>query len=130
MDVCTAQRQILTSSAEEGLKNGSLELSTSRWSSRPHIVMKTSAHTHKDLIDIGKCKLRICGNYRLVNQQIVLNLPNGLEEVEKAAGHRYYWETDAVACYSQFVLAPGRSREALTVWTHSYGSCSARHPSV
>jgi hypothetical protein len=27
-----------------------------------------------------------------------------------------YWETDAVACYSQFVLVPGRSREALAVW--------------
>ncbi len=56
-----AQKQVLTSWAEEGLKNGSLELSTSRWASRPHIVMKTPAHTHKDLIDIGKCKLRVCG---------------------------------------------------------------------
>jgi hypothetical protein len=115
-----AQRQILTAWAQEGLKNGSLELSTSRWASRPHIVMKTPAHTHKDLEDIGKCKLRVCGDYRLVNQQIVKivpNLPNGLEEVEKAAGHEYYWETDAVACYSQFVLARGRSREALAVWT-------------
>jgi hypothetical protein len=36
---------------------------------------------------------------------------------ERAAGHRFYWETDAVACYSQFVLAPGRSREALAVWS-------------
>ena len=62
-----AQRQILTAWAEEGLKNGSLELSTSRWASRPHIIMKTPAHTHKDLIDIGKCKLRVCGDYRRVN---------------------------------------------------------------
>jgi hypothetical protein len=56
----------------------------------------------------------------MVNTQIVKivpNLPNGIEEVEKAAGYEYYWETDAVACYSQFVLAPGRSREALAVWT-------------
>ncbi len=45
------------------------------------------------------------------------NLPNGLEEVEKVAGHEFYWETDAVACYSQFVLAPGRSREALAIWS-------------
>jgi hypothetical protein len=77
-----AQKQILTSWAEEGLKNGSLELSTSRWASRPHIVMKTLAHTHKDLIDVGKCKLRVCGDYRRVNTQItkiVPNLPNGLE---------------------------------------------------
>ncbi len=115
-----AQRQILTSWAEEGLKNGSLELSKSRWASRPHIVMKTPAAAHKDLVDIGKCKIRVCGDYRMVNQQIlklVPNLPNGLDEVEKAAGHRFYWETDAVACYSQFVLAPGRSREALAVWS-------------
>ncbi len=115
-----AQKQILTQWAEEGLKNGSLELSTSRWSSRSHIVMKTPAHTHKDVIDIGKCKLRVCGDYRLVNQQIVKivpNLPTSLEEVEKAAGHAWYWETDAQACYSQFVLSPGPSREALAVWS-------------
>jgi hypothetical protein len=115
-----AQNQILTSWAEEGLRNKSLELSTSRWASRPHIVMKTPAHTHKDLVDVGKCKLRVCGDYRMVNTQIlkiVPNLPNGLEEVEKAAGHEYYWEADAVACYSQFVLAPGQSREGLAVWS-------------
>jgi hypothetical protein len=114
------QKQILTSWAEEGLRNGSLELSASSWASRPHIVMKTPAHTHKDLIDVGKCKLRVCGDYRKVNSQIckiVPNLPNGLEEIEKAAGHDYFWETDAVACYSQFVLAPGRSREALAIWS-------------
>ncbi len=34
-----------------------------------------------------------------------------------AAGHKHYWESDSVACYSQFVLAKGRSREALAVWT-------------
>jgi hypothetical protein len=99
-----AQKQILTAWAEEGLKNGSLELSTSCWASRPHIVMKTPAHTHKDLIDVGKCRLRVCGDYRKVNTQIVKivpNLPNGLEEVEKAAGHELFWETDAVACYSR-----------------------------
>jgi hypothetical protein len=115
-----AQRQVLTSWAEEGIKNGSLELSKSRWASRPHIVMKTPAAAHKDLVDIGKYKIRVCGDYRMVNQQvlkIVPNLPNGLEEVEKAAGHRFFWETDAVACYSQFVLALGRSREALAVWS-------------
>jgi hypothetical protein len=113
-----AQKQILTQWAEEGLKNGSLELSKSRWASRPHIVMKTPAHTYKDLVAIGKCKLRVCGDYRLINQQIVKivpNLPTGLEEVEKAAGHAWYWETDAQACYSQFVLSPGPSRGALVL---------------
>ncbi len=49
--------------------------------------------------------------------KIVTNLPNEIEEVEKAAGHEYFWETDAVACYSQFVLAAGQSREALAVWS-------------
>jgi hypothetical protein len=115
-----AQRLILTQWAQAGLKDGSLELSTSRWASRPHIVMKTPANAHKDFIDIAKCKLRVCGDYRAANTQIVKivpNLPSGLEEVEKAAGYSYYWESDSVACYSQFVLAPGRSREALAIWT-------------
>jgi hypothetical protein len=88
-----AQKLILSQWAEAGLKDGSLELSTSRWASRPHIVMKIPANQHKDLVDIGKCKLRVCGDYRAVNSQIakiVPNLPTGLVEVEKAAGHSYY----------------------------------------
>jgi hypothetical protein len=115
-----AQRQILSQWAEAGLKDGSLELSTSRWASRPHIVMKTPAHIHKDLMDVAKCKLRVCGDYRAANSQIVKivpNLPSGLDKVEKAAGHAYYWESDSVACYSPFTLAPGKSREALAIWT-------------
>ncbi len=60
-----AQRLILTQWAEAGLKDGSLELSTSQWASRPHIVMKTPAHLHKDLAQVGKCKLRVCGDYRV-----------------------------------------------------------------
>jgi hypothetical protein len=83
--------------------------------------MTTPANKHKDLVDISKCKLRVCGDCRAVNSQIakiVPNLPTGLEEVEKAAGHLwYYWESDSVACYSQFTLAAGRSREALAIWT-------------
>ena len=83
-------------------------------------MMKTPAQSHKDHVDMTKCKLRICGDYRRVNTQIVKivpNLPTGLDEVERAAGHRFYWESDSVACYSQFVLAKGRSREALAIWT-------------
>jgi hypothetical protein len=71
--------------------------------------MKTPAHQHKDLVEVGKCKLRVCGDYRAVNSQIakiVPNLPTGLVEVEKAAGHAFYWESDSVACYSQFNLVP------------------------
>jgi hypothetical protein len=52
-----AQRLILSQWAEAGLKDGSLKLSTSRWASGPHIVMKTPANQHKDLVDIGRCKL-------------------------------------------------------------------------
>ena len=62
----------------------------------------------------------MCGDYRAVNSQIVKivpNLPTGLVEVEKAAGHAYYWESDSVACYSQFTLAVGQSREALAIWS-------------
>ncbi len=115
-----AQRLVLTQWAESGLKDRSLELSTSRWASRPHIVMKTPANQHNDLVEISKCKIRVCGDYRAVNSQIakiVPNLPTGLVEVEKAAGHDYYWESDSVACYSQFTLAKGQSLEALAVWT-------------
>ncbi len=106
-----AQRNVLTRWVEAGLKDGSLELSTSRCQ---------APYRHEDLVDISKCKLRVCGDYRAVNSQIakiVPNLPAGLEEVEKAAGHLYYWESDSVACYSQFTLAAGRSWEALAVWT-------------
>jgi hypothetical protein len=56
--------------------------------------MKTPAHLHKDSADIGKCKLRVCGDYCAVNSQIakiVPNLPTGLMEVEKVAGHLHYW---------------------------------------
>jgi hypothetical protein len=127
-----AQRLILSQWAEAGLKDGSLELSTSRWASRPHIVMKTPAHLHKDLADIGKCKLRVCGDYRAVNSQIakiVPNLPTGLVEVEKAAGHLHYWESDSVACYSQFTLAVGPSREALAIWTPPWPR-STHYPAI
>jgi hypothetical protein len=56
-----AQKQVLSSWAEDGLRNGSLELSTSYLLGVPaHIVMKTLAHAHKDLVDVGKCKLRVC----------------------------------------------------------------------
>ena len=82
--------------------------------------MKTPAQSHKDHVDLAKCKIRICGDYRRVDSQIskiVPNLPTGLDEVKRAAGRRYYWESDSVACYSQFVLAQGRLREALAIWT-------------
>ncbi len=75
----------------------------------------------QDHVDLAKCKLRVCGDYRKVNSQIckiVPNLPTGLDEVERAAGYKLmYWKSDSVACYHQFLLVKGHCREALAVWT-------------
>jgi hypothetical protein len=115
-----AQKTIVTRWANEGLENGSLEPSTSAWSSRVHLVLKPPANQTAELADLKDCKLRPCGDYRLVNTQIdkiAPNLPTGLHQLEQAAGYRMYFEADSVACYNSFRLAPGISREALAVWT-------------
>jgi hypothetical protein len=115
-----AQKEIVTKWAEEGLRNGSLEPSTSAWASRVHLVLKPPGNTTAELADLKDCKLRPCGDYRLVNSQIVKiapNLPTGLHQLEQASGYRLYFEADSVACYHSFRLAPGASREALAVWT-------------
>jgi hypothetical protein len=115
-----AQGKIVTRWAEEGLKNGSSELSTSSWSSRLHLVLKAPPNVTAELADIKDCKLRPCGDYRLVNTQIekmAPNLPTGLHQLERAAGHNIYFEADSVACYNSFRLAPGISREGLAIWT-------------
>jgi hypothetical protein len=60
----------------------------------------------------------VTGDYRQVNTQIqklVPNLPTGTHEIERAAGHRFYFESDSVACYNSFILAEGNSREALAI---------------
>ncbi len=44
-----AQAKIVTCWAEEGLKNGSLELSTSAWSSRLHLVLKAPPNVTAEL---------------------------------------------------------------------------------
>ena len=115
-----AYGKIVAKWAADGLANKSLELSKSAWASRPHIVLKPpSGQTARDA-DIKDCKPRVCGDYRLVNTQIskmVPNLPTGTHELERAAGHKFYFETDSVACYNSFQLAPGASREALAIWT-------------
>jgi hypothetical protein len=115
-----AQKEIVTRWAEEGLRNGSLEPSTSTWSSRVHLVLKPPGNATAELADLKDCKLRPCGDYRLVNtqiQKIAPNLPTGLHQLEQASGYRWYFEADSVACYHSFRLAPGASREALVVWT-------------
>jgi hypothetical protein len=62
-----AQKEIMTRWAEEGLRNGSLEPSTSSWSSRIHLVLKPPANQTAELADLKDCKLRPCRDYRLVN---------------------------------------------------------------
>jgi hypothetical protein len=56
----------------------------------------------------------------MVNSQIAKlapNLPTGSHQLERASSHRFYFESDSVACYNSFRLAVGRSREALATWT-------------
>jgi hypothetical protein len=115
-----AQKEIVTRWAEEGLRNGSLEPSTPAWASRVHLVLKPPGNTTAELANLKYCKLRPCGDYRLVNSQIVKiapNLPTGLHQLEQASGYRLYFKADSVACYHSFRLEPGASREALAVWT-------------
>ena len=115
-----AYGQVVKRWAEAGLKNGSLEPSKSAWASRAHIVLKPPAGVTAANADIADCELRVTGDYRQVNlqiQKLVPNLPTGTHQLERAAGHRYYFESDSVVCYNSFVLAPGRSREALAIWT-------------
>jgi hypothetical protein len=114
------QKEVVRRWAEEGLRNGSLEPSTSAWASRVHLVLKPPANQTAELADLKDCKLRPCGDYRLVNTQIEKIAPNlhtGLHQLEQAAGYKTYFEADSVACYNSFRLAPGLSREALAVWT-------------
>jgi hypothetical protein len=84
------------------------------------VFLKPPANITAELADLKDCKLRPCGDYRLVNTQIVKiapNLPTGLHQLEQASGYKIYFEADSVACYHSFRLAAGVSREALAVWT-------------
>jgi len=115
-----AYREVILRWAEAGLKNGSLEPSKSAWASRAHVVLKPPSGATAATADIKDCKLRVTGDYRQVNTQIqklVPNLPTGTHELERAAGHRFYFESDSVACYNSFILAKGISREALAIWS-------------
>ncbi len=52
------QKEIVQRWAEEGLRNGSLEPSTSAWASRVHLVLKPPANQTAELADLKDCKLR------------------------------------------------------------------------
>ena len=115
-----AQAEIITKWALDGLASGQLEKSKSPWASRPHVVKKPPPGVHPDDADIKDCKLRVCGDYRAVNEcfeKISPNLPLGTDELKRTAGYRWYIESDAHGCYQAFVLALGPSREALAVHT-------------
>jgi hypothetical protein len=125
----SANSIVISKWAADGLANGSLEHSTSMWASRPHVVLKAPQGQRAEDADIADCKLRVCGDYRLVNTQIAKltpNLPTGAVGLEKAAGYLYYFESDSVACYNSFVLSPGESRACLAVWT----PCGLLQPTV
>jgi hypothetical protein len=112
--------KIVQKRAEDGLANGLLGHSTSAWASRAHIVLKAPSGIIASLANVADCKLRVTGDYRVVNSQIaklVPNLPTGTHQLERASGHRFYFESDSVACYNSFRLAAGRSRDALAIWT-------------
>ena len=115
-----AQAEVITKWALDGLASGQLEKSKSPWASRPHVVKKPPPGVHPDDADIKDCKLRVCGDYRAVNEcfeKISPNLPLGTDELKRTAGHRWYIESDAHGCYQAFILASGPSREALAVHT-------------
>jgi hypothetical protein len=113
-----AQGLIIQHWAEASLANGSYERSLSAWASRPHIVEKAPGHNTADEAYITECKLRIVGDYRLVNTQIEKRAPNlhtGTHQTERASGYSYYWISDSVACYNLAILKEGISREALAI---------------
>jgi hypothetical protein len=71
-----AQAKVITQWEKDGLANGSLEFSKSAWASRPHVVLKAPSGKRAEDADIAECKLRVCGDYRLVNTQISKLTPN------------------------------------------------------
>ena len=87
-----AQAKVITKWAEDCIANGSYEHSKSAWASRPHVVVKPPSGLRAADAPIADCKLRVCGDYRMVNTQIqkpAPNLPTGPHELEEAAGHHF-----------------------------------------
>ncbi len=83
---------VLTKCAEEMLASGLYVPSQSASASRPHIVKKTPSNSPKD-VDITKCGLRVCDDYRRSNDQLLKSVPttpNGTEELAKLPGYKWY----------------------------------------
>ena len=112
-------RPIVAKWAQEQLDSGLHEPSKSHSASRPHAVKKPPPGSPKD-VDITKCGMRTCGDYRKPNEQLkkpVSTLPLGPEELAKLGGYDTYWVTDHYGMYHAYVLAPGPSRELLAIDT-------------
>ena len=110
---------VLTRWAREMLESGLYTLSKSPSASRPHIVRKTPQNAPKD-VDIRQCGLRVCGDYRMANDQLQKSFPstaNGTDELSKLPGYALYWCTDRFSMYNAYRLEPGPSRELLAVHT-------------
>jgi hypothetical protein len=111
---------VLTRWAQEMLDSGFLYVkSKSPSASRPHIVRKNPPNAPKD-VDIRKCGIRVCGDYRMPNEQLQKSFPstaNGTGELSKLPGFAYYWYTDKFNMYNAYSLEPGPSHELLAIHT-------------
>jgi hypothetical protein len=110
---------VITRWALEMLESGLYVRSKSPSASRPHIVRKNPPNAPKD-VDIRQCGLRVCGDYRMANDQLQKSFPstaNGTDELAKLPGYSLYWWTDRFSMYNAYLLEPGPSRELLAVHT-------------
>ncbi len=111
---------VLSRWAQEMLDSGLYVKSKSPSASRPHIVRKTPPNAPKD-VDIKQCGMRVCGDYRMANDQLQKSFPttaNGTDELSKLPGY-----TDRFSMYNTYALEPGPSRELLAVHTPLYIKC-------
>ena len=86
------------------LDSGLYTQSKSPSASRPHIVRKTPPNAPKD-IDITKCSMRVCGDFRLANDQLQKSFPttaNGTDELAKLPGYTYYCYTYSFSFYNAY----------------------------
>jgi hypothetical protein len=110
---------VLSRWAKEMLDSGLYIQSKSPSASRPHIVRKTTPNAPKD-VNITQCSMRVCGDYRMANDQLQKSFPttaNGTDELAKLPGYTYYWYTDRFSMYNAYALEPGPSRELLAIHT-------------
>ena len=108
---------VLSRWAQEMLDSGLYVKSKSPSASRPHIVRKTPPDAPKD-VDITKCSMRVCGDYRKANDQLQKSFPttaNGTDELAKLPGYSLYWWMDRFSMYNAYALEPGPSRELLAI---------------